>query len=107
MVTKFNDQHLEAFQTKACPGGWNGRKLANWITHFKIEPLGQDVLSQSLTRTVLKELCADPNVPDRDCLWAILTHLLSRTPEETEQCLFSQGGRAKGKWRTYLLQNGG
>lgn len=211
----------------ACPGGWAGRNLSKWIMHLEIDPLGPQVLAQPLTRAVLKDLCADPTVPDRDCLWAILawgamkldaakrlapnekvwakvvgrlrmgdldrtssykicsdamsglpaggigpayftkliyfanprhdgyimdqwtsrsinflvegaptirmrtkdhvdprntpsvyeqfcsiveelsTHLLRRTPEETEQCLFSQGGREKGKWRSYLLKHGG
>lgn len=33
--------------------------------------------------------------------------LANKTPEETEQCLFSTGGRNPDPWRRYVLQNGG
>jgi hypothetical protein len=33
--------------------------------------------------------------------------LINRSPEETEQCLFSTGGRQPHPWRRYLLENGG
>lgn len=33
--------------------------------------------------------------------------LLNRTPEETEQCLFSTGGKKPSPWRRYLIQHGG
>lgn len=38
---------------------------------------------------------------------AISTQLLNRTPEETEQCLFSTGGKKPAAWRRYLVQHGG
>jgi hypothetical protein len=33
--------------------------------------------------------------------------LLARTPEETEQCLFSTGGKKRAPWRRYLIDEGG
>lgn len=33
--------------------------------------------------------------------------LIKKSPEETEQCLFSTGGRSPHPWRRYLLENGG
>lgn len=36
-----------------------------------------------------------------------LSHVISKTPEETEQCLFSTGGRKPDDWRRFLKENGG
>lgn len=33
--------------------------------------------------------------------------LTSKTPEETEQCLFSSGGKSPSPWRRFLKENGG
>ena len=38
---------------------------------------------------------------------ALAKSLINKSPEETEQCLFSTGGRNPHPWRRYLLQNGG
>ena len=38
---------------------------------------------------------------------ALAKILENKTPEETELCLFSKGGRSPDPWRRYLLKNGG
>lgn len=38
---------------------------------------------------------------------ALSKFLTNKSPEETEQCLFSTGGRSPDPWRRYLLKNGG
>lgn len=72
VATKFKDQHLEAFQTMACPGEWEGRSLSRWIKHLPVAGLQNVVLAEPLTRSRLKDLCADSGVPNRDILWATL-----------------------------------
>ncbi len=73
MATIFNDQHLEAFQTKACIGPWHGRELSKWIRYIPVNDLGEAVLLRKHERKDLNDLCADPKIPSRDVLWAILS----------------------------------
>lgn len=224
----FNQQHLEAFQTMACPGVWPERRAGDWMQSARLGDLSAAVSTQPLSRAFLKEIASASNpIADRDVLWSILawggmkrdaarrlsenehlwtnvvrclrrgdldriesydlcadaaqkvkaggigpayftkliffanprhdgyimdqwtsrsvnllvdgpavvkmrtldhvdprnssqnferfckvveaisTQLLNRTPEETEQCLFSTGGKKPAAWRRYLVQHGG
>ncbi len=51
----------------------------------------------------------DSNTYEQFCslIETLSENLVDKTPEETEQCLFSTGGHNPDPWRRYLLMNGG
>ena len=69
----FNQQHLEAFQTMACPGVWPDRRAGDWIQSARLDDLSGAVSVQPLSRDFLKEIASRLNsISDRDVLWSIL-----------------------------------
>jgi hypothetical protein len=73
MATAFNDQHLEALQTMACPGVWPERNAFDWMRSAQLDGLSDAISSKPLSRSFLKEIAASSNsASDRDVLWSIL-----------------------------------
>jgi hypothetical protein len=66
-------EHLEAFLDMATKGEWKRTIPNKWIRHVTGVPLlTSDLGNKSVDRADLTAACRDPNVPDRDLLWAIL-----------------------------------
>jgi len=68
----FREDHLEAFQTMAQCGEWDPRAASPWTKSVGIDDLGEEAISQPLSRSVLKRLGVSKAVSDRDVLWSIL-----------------------------------
>lgn len=69
----------------------DGPKIVRMRTQNHVDPRNDD--------GVFSDFCG--------AVESLSRQLINKTPEETEQCLFSTGGRNPDPWRKYLLENGG
>jgi len=53
-------------------GEWDPRAASPWTKSVGIDDLGEEAISQPLSRSVLKRLGVSKAVSDRDVLWSIL-----------------------------------